>query len=113
MSYINRKRAGKTGTNRTTQVEISNLLRLTFPGRVKPGECFTIPGLEMGGRSNIAAVAAVEQVRDAGLAKYSCDFGSWSAPPPERQTGGDAAIDSGYFCLAEGYLLAELLGSTQ
>jgi hypothetical protein len=34
MSYINRNRARQTGTNRTTQAEISNLLRLSFPGRV-------------------------------------------------------------------------------
>ncbi len=35
MSYINRNRARQTGTNRTTQAEISNFLRLSFPGRVK------------------------------------------------------------------------------
>ena len=35
MSYSNCKSAGKSGTNRTTQAEISNLLRLSFPGRVK------------------------------------------------------------------------------
>ena len=34
MSYINCKSAGKSGTNRTTQAEISSLLRLSFPGRV-------------------------------------------------------------------------------
>jgi len=37
MSYINRNRARQTGTNRTTQAEISNLLRLSFPGRVTAG----------------------------------------------------------------------------
>ncbi len=35
LSYINRKHAGKTGTNQTTQAESSNLLRLSFPGRVR------------------------------------------------------------------------------
>jgi hypothetical protein len=35
LSYINRNRARQTGTNRTTQAEISNLVRLSFPGRVK------------------------------------------------------------------------------
>jgi hypothetical protein len=34
LSYTHRKSAGQSGTNRTTQVEISNLVRLTFPGRV-------------------------------------------------------------------------------
>jgi hypothetical protein len=34
LSYSNRKHARKSGTNRTTQVEISNLLRLSFSGRV-------------------------------------------------------------------------------
>lgn len=33
MSYINRNRARQTGTNRTTQAEISNLARHSFPGR--------------------------------------------------------------------------------
>jgi hypothetical protein len=34
LSYINCKSAGQSGTNRTTQAEISNLLRLSYPGRV-------------------------------------------------------------------------------
>jgi hypothetical protein len=34
LSYINRNRARQTGTNRTTQAEVSNLLRISFPGRV-------------------------------------------------------------------------------
>ncbi len=34
MSYINRNHARQTGTNRTTQVEISNVFWLSFPGRV-------------------------------------------------------------------------------
>ena len=34
MSYINRNRARQTGTNRTTQAEISNGFWLSFPGRV-------------------------------------------------------------------------------
>jgi PEP-CTERM motif len=34
LSYINSKTSGKSGTNRTTQAEISNLLRPSFPGRV-------------------------------------------------------------------------------
>ena len=34
LSYINRNRARQTGTNRTTQAEISNLRRHSFPGRV-------------------------------------------------------------------------------
>ena len=34
MNYISSNSAGKSGTNRTTQAEISNLLRLSFPGRV-------------------------------------------------------------------------------
>ena len=38
MSYINRKRARQTGTSRTTQAEISNLLRPSFPGRVTTSE---------------------------------------------------------------------------
>jgi len=38
MSYINRNRAHQTGTNRTTQTEISNLLRPSFPGRVNNRE---------------------------------------------------------------------------
>ena len=38
MSYINRNRARQTGTNRTTQAEISNSLWISFAGRVtKPG----------------------------------------------------------------------------
>ena len=36
MSYINRNHARQTGTNRTTQVEISNVFWLSFPGRVIP-----------------------------------------------------------------------------
>jgi hypothetical protein len=35
LSYINRKRARQTGTNRTTQAEISNAFWQSFPGRVK------------------------------------------------------------------------------
>jgi hypothetical protein len=38
LSYINCKSAGKSGTNRTTQAEISSLLRLSFPGRVRAGQ---------------------------------------------------------------------------
>jgi hypothetical protein len=34
LSYINRNRARQTGTNQTTQAEISNLARHSFPGRV-------------------------------------------------------------------------------
>jgi hypothetical protein len=34
LSYISSKHAGNSGTNRTTQAETSNLLRLSFPGRV-------------------------------------------------------------------------------
>jgi hypothetical protein len=34
LNYISSNSAGKSGTNRTTQAEISNLLRLSFPGRV-------------------------------------------------------------------------------
>ena len=34
LSYINRNRARQTGTNLTTQAEISNLRRHSFPGRV-------------------------------------------------------------------------------
>jgi hypothetical protein len=34
LSYINRNHARQTGTNRITQAEISNLLQLSFPGRV-------------------------------------------------------------------------------
>jgi hypothetical protein len=34
LSYSNCKSARKSGTNRTTQAEISNLLRPSFPGRV-------------------------------------------------------------------------------
>ena len=34
MSYINRKHARQSGTNRTTQAEISNRFWLSFPGRV-------------------------------------------------------------------------------
>ena len=34
MSYINRKHARQTGTNRTTQAKISNTFWLGFPGRV-------------------------------------------------------------------------------
>jgi len=34
LSYINRNRARQTGTNRTTQAEISNGFWLSFPGRV-------------------------------------------------------------------------------
>ncbi len=55
MSYIISKSAGKSGTNRTTQAEISNLLRHSFLGRVKPGESLIIPGLKMGGRSQLCA----------------------------------------------------------
>jgi hypothetical protein len=35
LSYINRNHARQTGTNRTTQAEISNAFWLGFPGRVK------------------------------------------------------------------------------
>ena len=35
MSYISRNHARQTGTNRTTQAEISNAFWLGFPGRVK------------------------------------------------------------------------------
>jgi hypothetical protein len=48
MSYINRNRARQTGTNRTTQAEISNLLRLSFPGRVNYGRTLTACGLIAG-----------------------------------------------------------------
>jgi len=34
MSYINRNRARQTDNSRTTQAEISNLLRSSFPGQV-------------------------------------------------------------------------------
>jgi hypothetical protein len=34
LSYSSCKSAGNPGTNRTTQAEISNLLRLSYPGRV-------------------------------------------------------------------------------
>lgn len=34
MSYTNRNRARQTETNRTTQAEMSSLLRLSFPGHV-------------------------------------------------------------------------------
>jgi hypothetical protein len=44
LSYINRNRARQTGTNRTMQVEISNLARLSFPGRVKNRETPVING---------------------------------------------------------------------
>ena len=43
-SYINRNRAHQTGTNRTAQVEKSNLFRLNFPGRVKNRETPVISG---------------------------------------------------------------------
>ena len=36
LSYISSKYAGKSGTNRTMQAKISNLLRHSFPGRVNP-----------------------------------------------------------------------------
>ena len=44
LSYSNCKSAGKSGTNRTTQAEISNLLRLSFPGRVKNRESPVMTG---------------------------------------------------------------------
>jgi hypothetical protein len=44
LSYINRNRARQTGTNRTTQAEISNLLRLSFPGRVNNREAPVMNG---------------------------------------------------------------------
>jgi len=34
LNYISPNHAGKSGTNRTTQAEISNLPRHSFPGRV-------------------------------------------------------------------------------
>ena len=34
LSYIHRKSARQSGTNRTTQAEISNLFWLSFPGQV-------------------------------------------------------------------------------
>jgi hypothetical protein len=44
MSYINRNRVRQSGTNRTTQAEISNLLRLSFPGRVSRPKSLTSCG---------------------------------------------------------------------
>ena len=44
LSYINCKSAGKSGTNRTTQAEISSLLRLSFPGRVNKRENSSFTG---------------------------------------------------------------------
>jgi hypothetical protein len=44
LSYINRNRARQTGTNRTTQAEISNLVRPGFPGRVKTERTPVFPG---------------------------------------------------------------------
>jgi hypothetical protein len=48
MSYINRNRARQTGTNRTTQAEISNTFWLGFPGRVT-GQNLQPPAAEFSG----------------------------------------------------------------
>ena len=48
MSYISSKHAGNSGTNRTTQAETSNLLRLSFPGRVKTANAQLRNGLVFG-----------------------------------------------------------------
>ncbi len=44
MSYINRNRARQTGTNRTRQAEISNLVRPSFPGWVNYERTPVFPG---------------------------------------------------------------------
>ena len=49
MNYISSNHAGKSGTNRTTQAEISNLLRHSFPGRVTAGLNLSVAGMTKGG----------------------------------------------------------------
>jgi hypothetical protein len=44
LSYSNRNRARQTGTNRTTQAEISNLVRQSFTGRVNYKRTPVFPG---------------------------------------------------------------------
>jgi len=57
LSYINRNRARQAGTNRTTQAEISNLARQSFPGRVIALAVAVLAGLAVwAGGSNIAAL---------------------------------------------------------
>ena len=50
LNYISSDHAGKSGTNRTTQAEISNLLRHSFPGRVNKRRSHIFNGLISGGQ---------------------------------------------------------------
>jgi predicted PurR-regulated permease PerM len=69
LSYINCKSAGQSGTNRTTQAEISNLLRRSYPGRVIAVLLSLLFWAWIWG-----AVGLVLAVPIVGAAKIVCDY---------------------------------------
>jgi hypothetical protein len=63
LSYINRNRARQTGTNRTTQAEISNGFWLSFPGRVNYERTPVSTGRVFRGQVNVMH-AVMNRIKD-------------------------------------------------
>ena len=70
MSYINRNRARQTGTNRTTQAEISNRVRHSFPGRVT-GRNFQSRAAQFSGAGQIRENSSYKWLRKTGQVKVT------------------------------------------
>jgi len=62
LSYINRKLARQSGTNRTTQAETSNRFWLSFAGRVNIPVCLIPSGTEFAGHSIVKPAEALRRV---------------------------------------------------
>ncbi len=85
MNYIRSNHAGKSGTNRATQAEISSLLRHSFPGRVTKSRSHIFDGLISGEQVSQAirfghlCVFPVRKMLENGIVRNWIDLGHVAA----------------------------------